>query len=190
MSKIVMGIGINDEFRVSKNSKPSKAYQAWAQMIVKTTNPEASGYVADGVICKDWLTFSKFKEWFDKNHVDGWVMDRGILNPNDNIFSPDHCVFVPRHLSRFARKINSNNMFGLTGVSRITREGAPDVYVSSIRIAGKNVHLGSFSNAIDAHKAYCARRSEVANNYKSLCESIRPGLFDCLIKRVKYMENM
>lgn len=188
MDKIVMGIGINDEFRVSKNSKPSKAYQAWAQMIVKTTNPEASGYVADGVICKDWLTFSKFKAWFEENYVDGWVMDRGIISPEDNMFSPEHCVFVPRYLSRFARKQKINNKCDLHGVTKIEREGVDAVFISGIYVAGKQMHIGSFKTAIDAHKAYINRRMEVAKNYKAICESIRPGLFDCLIKRVKSME--
>ena len=52
-------------------------------------------------VCDEWLTFSKFKEWFDKNYIDGWEIDKDILVKGNKVYSPDTCCFVPREINIF-----------------------------------------------------------------------------------------
>ena len=53
-------------------------------------------------VCEEWLDFANFNEWFNENYytVGNETMDlcRNLLNQDNDEFSPDECVFVPRRI--------------------------------------------------------------------------------------------
>ena len=53
-------------------------------------------------ICEEWLDFANFNEWFGENYytVNNEIMDlcRNLLNQDNDDFSPDECVFIPRRI--------------------------------------------------------------------------------------------
>ncbi|MBU2859359.1 hypothetical protein HF290_02705 [Acidithiobacillus ferrooxidans] len=51
------------------------------------------------------------------------------------------------------RRMQSNNACGLKGVCQRKDN---DKWVATIRVEGRNLHLGTFSTADEAHAAYCA----------------------------------
>lgn len=54
--------------------------------------------------------------------------------------------------------LRSDNQFGMTGVSR-NRRGPP--FRSRIKINGKEIHIGSFHTAKDAHDAYMLAKEKI-----------------------------
>ena len=53
-------------------------------------------------VCEEWLDFANFNEWFGENYytVGDEIMDlcRNLLNQDNNEFSPNECVFIPRRI--------------------------------------------------------------------------------------------
>ena len=50
-------------------------------------------------MCKEWYNFQNFAKWCDKNYVEGWTLDKDLLSPNDKIYSPQTCCFLPNDLN-------------------------------------------------------------------------------------------
>lgn len=50
-------------------------------------------------ISPEWEDFEKFDEWYQKNYVLGWELDKDILVPGNRVYGPDTCLYVPRALN-------------------------------------------------------------------------------------------
>jgi len=77
-------------------------YSRWFLMINRCYNPR---YQADkpsykGVsVCNDWLTFTSFKEWMEKQDWENKELDKDLLFPGNKVYSPNTCVFITRDLN-------------------------------------------------------------------------------------------
>ncbi len=54
------------------------------------------GKYADVKVCEEWLDYQNFAEWaYNVDYFErGWQLDKDLLS-NENIYSPDTCVFLP-----------------------------------------------------------------------------------------------
>jgi hypothetical protein len=143
----------------------------------KTKNPSYN----DVVICDDWIKFSNFKEWFDKNYVDGYEIDKDILVQGNKVYSPDTCCFVPRRINTLLLNKQRTNTSGYIGVNY-----KDNAYVATGFIDNKKKHIGCFKTPEEASAAYIKAKSEyakkVVNEYYDngmISEQIR----DAIIKR-------
>lgn len=54
-------------------------------------------------VCKEWLNFQMFAEWYYKNHyeIEGQriCLDKDILLKGNKIYSADTCIFVPHRIN-------------------------------------------------------------------------------------------
>lgn len=168
----VYNVGINDyNGRICINNKKIKSYQSWKDMLARcysysfhNKNPTYIGCT----VCDDWLYFSKFKEWFDKNYR--WDLDeqgiklnldKDLLSGESKIYSPETCVFLPKKINLFIANIQNNNVSGYTGVCWHKNNKK---WVSRIHdfFTSKNKYVGQFNNIEDARDAYIeARKIEV-----------------------------
>ena len=57
-------------------------------------------------VCDEWVILSNFIPWFNDNYVKGYALDKDIFIPNNNIYSPDTCIFVPQDLNNLLTKKN------------------------------------------------------------------------------------
>lgn len=96
--KLVYGVGINDLYHPDRN-----LYQAWVDMISRCYNEKSVSLhptYSECTVCDDWLTLSKFAEWYYNNHVDGYHLDKDILSGDKKIYSPETCCYVPQELNK------------------------------------------------------------------------------------------
>lgn len=119
-------------------------------------------------VCEDWKTLSKFKEWFDKNYIEGYELDKDILVKRNKVYSPETCCFIPREINGFLTKSNKVRGSFPIGVCFYKPNGK---YKASIAIRGKVKHLGYFETPVEAFEAYKKEKEshvkELASEYFS-----------------------
>ncbi|MGL5904775.1 MAG: hypothetical protein ACRCZO_18975 [Cetobacterium sp.] len=94
---MVCGVGITD-LKVTFGSKKCKAYTVWKSMLgrcYRKTDVRYKTYGGAGVtVHPSWFLFSNFKDWFDKNYVEGFQLDKDFLAVGNKIYSVETCKFV------------------------------------------------------------------------------------------------
>lgn len=166
---MLYGKGINDDGKIWLNGKNIKSYAVWHGMIKRCYDNSNSEWT----VCEEWLYFSNFKKWFDKNYpleLEGAGIkidfDRNLLKKN-NIYSPNTCIFLPKRIRLFISHKNINNTSGYTGVywNKKNKKWCSRICDFNTH---KRINLGYFDDVEDAHKEYSqARRveSEKAKEY-------------------------
>tara|TARA_R110001632_G_scaffold37039_1_gene93693 strand:- start:22 stop:681 length:660 start_codon:yes stop_codon:yes gene_type:complete len=80
-----------------ENGKDSAAYVAWHDMIVRCYSQKKlmnSPTYINCTVCDEWRNFQSFAEWFSKNHIKGFQLDKDIKVSGNKIYKPDACCFV------------------------------------------------------------------------------------------------
>lgn len=154
LSRKVAGVGTNDII----GSIGTKAYKAWANMLGRCyykkcldRKPSYNGCS----VCDDWLMFSNYKKWYDSHHIEGWHCDKDIIVPNNKIYSPETCVYVPPSINAtFAGNTRASKSINglLMGVYKHGNRFRVNYYVN-----GVNAYK-FFSSECEAHHFYCQKR--------------------------------
>jgi hypothetical protein len=98
------------------------------------------------IICNEWQKFSNYKAWFEKNYIEGYVVDKDILcvDREIKIYSPSTCLFIPESINRLI--VTRNNISKSNLPLGISKSG--NGYRTSVRdfetgkrkqISGKNI---------------------------------------------------
>lgn len=94
--KLIKGIGVNDsQYKVTRRDglvlTKCPYYSRWISLINKCAN-------TDFTICDDWLTFSKFRKWMEKQN---WEGDRrlNLTLFRTKHYSPETACFLTRRAS-------------------------------------------------------------------------------------------
>lgn len=176
--KFLYGVGINDaKYQVKKEKiitngdgvKTRKLvwicpyYKVWMNMITRAysdsflkTRPSYLGVT----VCDEWLLFSNFKSWMEKQDWNGNQLDKDLIKHGNKIYSPSTCLFVSKEVNLFMTDRKSKRGKFLIGVNL----HSSNRYQSTIRnpITKKQEHLGLFNLEILAHKAWIERKTEIA----------------------------
>lgn len=79
-----------------QEARTSRAFLTWYSILDRVGKKR---YKNVG-ISEDWLYFSNFKRFFDKNYYDGFVIDKDILSsPGCKMYSAETCCFIPKELN-------------------------------------------------------------------------------------------
>lgn len=187
-NKLVYGVGINDaEYPVK--SGPAKAqsccpfYAAWSGMIERCyskkwliKNPTYAGCS----VHDDWLKFSNFKAWMEKQSWEGNHLDKDILVEGNKIYSPSTCVFVSPLTNTFANDYKNGRGRYLIGADKHAQCNRFRSRCSN-PFTGENEYLGLFSVERDAHKAWKSRKLQHAKLLAAMQTDQRVA--DALIKK-------
>lgn len=143
------------------------SYRKWVSMLCRCYNTKKINKpYKDCTVCNEWHNFSIFKEWFDKNYVDGWELDKDLFSKGNKIYSPDTCCFLPLEINRYLASLKSRNKY-LLGVYF---DKVLNKFESHITINGKNKFLGRFETEDEAYQAYKFEKKKelkrVADKYK------------------------
>lgn len=140
-------------------------------------------------VCDEWLYFSKFKEWFDKNYRYDLEeqgiklhLDKDLLSKDIKTYSPDTCCFIPSEVNLFMTNKKSTNYSGATGVCLDKNKKKWRARIKEFN-TGKNKNLGYFDNIKDAEIAYSIARNNEATKVKKYLKGL--GYEDSLISRIR-----
>lgn len=151
----------------------SESYLRWHDMIHRCYNakfhekhPEYLGCT----VCAEWLNYSNFKVWFDKNKKAGMSLDldKDILFKGNKEYSPSTVAFVPHEINTLFLNNNKNRGDLPIGVNFDKDKGK---YRAHMSFMGRPIKLGTFDNAESAFDRYKEYKEDfikdLAEQYKN-----------------------
>lgn len=188
------GAGINDADYLTTPRSGGKqlmcpAYISWANMIMRAYSPrfhEQCPTYIDVEVCNEWKSFMSFRDWWSKNQVDGWQLDKDLLS-DEKIYSPETCIFVPQWLNKFTTDHRSARGTWPIGVHFHKRVG---MFMAQCRnpILGKNEHIGYYPCPHEAHNAWLLRKLEFVEMTKDKMDSIDVRIYPRAIELLRSMK--
>lgn len=181
------GVGILDaDYPVAGKSGKCPYYYRWMNLLSRCYSPAYlkthPSYVGCH-ICDEWLRFSNFKNWMQKQDWEGKQLDKDILG-DGKLYSPDTCVFVSSALNKFMLSREAGRGSCLLGVSK--ESGS---YVTYIRKNGKSVYLGFSHDELTAHKLWQKEKSEIATAIVLDNPSLPEALKGALLQRAEKLKE-
>lgn len=168
-NKLVYGVGINDaNYHVRPKTDAGFTlcpyYSVWSGMLKRcysdkyqNRRPTYKGCY----VCKEWLSFSNFKSWMEKQDWQGKVLDKDLIVIGNKCYSPETSAFVDRVTNGFPTDCAASR--GDLKIGASIRAGT-NKFVSSIRhpLANKTIRLGEFNSEDEAHNAWKAEKHNFA----------------------------
>ena len=142
---IVCGVGVNDAtYKVSG----CPFYGRWINMMKRCYGPLNPSYIGCSV-CDEWLIFSNFKAWMEKQDWAGKELDKDILVPGNKVYSPETCVFVTAqtNLAVATNQLVRGNL--PLGVSANHNN-----FSAHCKNGRGRIYLGTFDTPEEAHRAW------------------------------------
>lgn len=183
MSDLFYGIGFNSKrkHRAKVNNKHTPAYRTWRSMFQRCycykyhkSKPSYIGCTVDD----SFHDFQDFADWFYNHPYSGagYQLDKDLLVPNNKIYSPTTCSFVPMELNVILTDHAAARGRCSQGVSFNKRTSK---YVASISIDGKPNSLGYFHTEDEAYQAYkTAKEAYVKQKALEWQDRIAPNVFN------------
>lgn len=157
MKKLAYGVGISDGKTSEKvNGKQVfyKSYVCWRNMLTRCYCPkyQSKNKTYHGCsVCKEWLTYSNFKSFYDAYYIEGWCLDKDMYVLGSKVYSPITALFVPQQLNKlFTDRGALRGKFPI-GVSLKSGRGK---YHAQCQVNGKTKHIGDYTTQDAASKAY------------------------------------
>ena len=156
--KNICSVGVNDADYVVKPKIDGKQveciyYKRWKSIVKRTCSDEYKikhpGY-KDVTICDEWLSFMNFRSWMIQQDWQGKEIDKDILSKEQKIYSPETCCFVTQEINTVLSHFSRKGKYP-TGVKLPKTHKK---YTSTIKINGKEKHLGCHATIREAHIAY------------------------------------
>lgn len=178
--KMVYGVGVNDADYVVKKwetigyvdgKRKQKLiwvcpyYRTWTSMLERCYSAKFQDRNPTYVGCSvsdDWLTFSNFKIWMEKQNWEGKQLDKDLLFEENRVYSPKTCVFVARMVNMFTTDRGVARGEWTIGVSWNKATGKFRSSCSN-PFTKKLEYLGLFTTEQEAHQAWLKRKLELAH---------------------------
>ena len=155
-TKSLYGIGFHGEYDTGYKNV-SLAIKTWNQMMVRGYSEaylKNQPTYKNVKVCDEWHCFSTFLEWFKENYIEGFHLDKDLLQIGSEykIYSPNTCLFLDRKMNNFIVIRGNNNKHGVGGIS---------LYSNNFWRAectefntGVKLPLGIFKTKEEARKSY------------------------------------
>lgn len=165
----VAGVGINDaEYKVANRVNGRLVlcpiYAVWSGMIRRCYDTKSHKRRPNYSMCsvsEEWLTFSKFKSWMEKQDCEGKHLDKDILIVGNKVYSADACVFVDAMTNGFILERGNDRGEWPIGVHWCSDEKTFKAQCNN-PFTKKRECVGRFSCPNIAHKAWRKRKHELA----------------------------
>ena len=173
-NKKLYGVGVNDADYVTQTNKEVNGkriqvwmcpiYRTWTSMLARCYSEKLHARLPtykDCTVCDEWLIFSNFKTWMEKQDWEGKHLDKDVLIEGNRIYSTNTCIFIDEKINNFV--INHANSRGeyMLGVCWDKRNNK--FYVQCRNpFTIKQEFVGRFTDELEAHLAWKARKHELA----------------------------
>lgn len=151
-----IGVGVHV---ASKSKIQSKAYKSWVRMLERCysdfykNNRET---YKNCIVTAEWHNFQNFCEWFLKNYIDGFQLDKDLSFLGNEIYSKETCFFVPGWLNNIMSRCTMRGVNKQLGSTKRQYR-----HVSQISVNGKNLTIGSYRDAVSARRAYLLKKADL-----------------------------
>lgn len=173
MTRLVQGVGVNDaDYPVRPRLSGESFcpfYKRWSDMLKRcysVKSKETRPTYSECTVCDEWLTFSNFKAWMEKQDWEGKQLDKDILVEGNTVYSPESCIFVPMKVNNFFKGLKTNAVYF-------------DVDRNKYRVSVNNVYVGRYDTEEKALLAYSeAKRLKIIELAYEFENPIRKILLD------------
>lgn len=178
---LVYGVGINDAdyavtewetvevdgVRKKKMVWYCPYHRTWSDMLKRcyseSYQKRKSTYKGCSV-CEEWLTFSNFRAWMEKQDWKGKELDKDFIVEGNKVYSPETCVFISGMLNKFFLSSGASRGEWMIGVYWNKGVGKFQSLCSN-PFLNKQECLGYFDNELDAHLAWKEKKHQLAQRY-------------------------
>ena len=182
MQPIMCGIGYRGSEVVDCQSE---SYLKWHDMMNRCYNEkflEKNPQYRGCAVCEEWLNYSNFKVWYDKNKVPGLSLDldKDILFKGNKVYSPETVAFVPHVINTLFVNCKESRGDLPVGVYFDKDRGK---YRAEMMFLGRPIKLGDFDTAESAFARYKEYKEDfikdMAEQYK---DRIAQKVYDAMMK--------
>lgn len=183
----------------NKNNQDYKVYATWCAMYVRCysnvkqkTRPTYIGTT----VCDEWIYYSNFKKWYLNNYIEGYDLDKDIIDGTSKIYSPKTCAFVPNIINSCI--IDGNASSSRTYPIGVHYRSKPsdmineftNPYQARLCKYKKRVSCGCFSTPEEAHRAWqIAKRDYLLELMSMYCNDVVPEVIQGLQRRVDILND-
>ena len=186
------GVGVNDAHYATQPSVNGirlldPAYSAWVNMLARSYDPkfhEKQPTYSDVTVCKEWHSFSAFREWWLGNYRDGFQCDKDILVVGNKEYGPDVCIYVPRWLNNLTTDNGAGRGDLPIGVC-LRKETGKYQSTCNNPITGKLHTIGYFTAPEAAHQAWRQYKLELADQLKPEMDAIDQRIYPNVVTIIK-----
>ena len=190
MKKYKIGFNSEGKFKTKIDKKETREYSIWRSILRRCYSKEYHDKYPTYIGCsidKTWLDFQIFAEWYEKNYITDYLIDKDILFKGNKIYGPDTCCFVPLDISNLLIKRDNKRNDTLIGVSFNNQKQDINKYSSQISICGNIKHLVFFPDEISAFEVYKITKEkhikDIANKWKNeIPENVYLSLYNYIIE--------
>ncbi len=186
---LVCGAGTNNSLFITGGTGwRCSFYNAWSSMLERIYSPKKlDRYPSyEGVkICPEWLKFSSFVQWMAKEDWGGLQLDKDIRVMGSKKYSPETAAFVSREVNNSIISRAGDRGLDPLGVSFNKSKGK--YRANCCNGAGKNIHLGYFTCAHEAHKAWQAYKADYLGRLAE--RQVNPRVAEGLMLRVTQLNR-
>ncbi len=184
MKKLVYGVGVSEagmfarSFRVNGKKVRTKEYQLWHNMLKRCYSEGHQQYRQTYTGCsvsEGFKNFQHFAEWCQTQigfGLDGYHLDKDILQRGNKVYSEDTCVFVLHNINSLLIKRDALRGNYPIGVS--WKHSKQKYRAQCNDGTGNQVHLGLFTTPEAAFEAYKpfkeALIKRIATEYKDILD--------------------
>lgn len=168
-----IGFGVH---KTTIKNKATKSYITWKNMMYRCYGGKRLKMFPSYLncfVCEEWHNFQNFAEWYSENYIEGFHMDKDLLFKNNNVYSPNTCVFIPQEINKLFTKTDSKRGDLPIGVYFYKKESK---FKAQLCIGLKvRKFLGHFENCEDAFLEYKKHKEilikQTAEKYKAVIEN-------------------
>lgn len=192
---MIYGWGINDvPGDAARNGPNKKIYATWQDMIRRCHSPkyhaDRPSYIGT-VVCDEWKYYSNFKKWFLDNYVEGYDLDKDIIDGKSKIYGPHTCAFIPNTINTCIIDPSDDGKTLPIGVRFLNDDkNRTKPYAANIKKCKKRIPLGVYSTPEAAHRAWQRAKKEyiieLSEQYKN---NVPPAVIDGLLRRASILED-
>lgn len=186
MTGLVYGVGTNSKgrYRANINGKSTAPYQTWKNMLMRAYSQKYQDNFPTYIGCSvdsEWHEFQAFAEWHCNHEYRdmGYHLDKDILVPNNKVYSPDTCCFVPTQINSL---LLSNPKIRGKYKQGVCFDKARSKFMASMKVDGRFKNLGRFDCPQEAHQVYkIAKEAYVKEKALEWQDRIANNVFEALM---------
>lgn len=171
-NRLLYGVGINDVERHVWTKVDGKRvccpfYSVWQGMLMRCyaaqLHVKRPSYIGCEVV-EPWKRLTVFEQWMQTQDWKGRHLDKDILFPENKIYGPDTCIFVPAGLNSFLLDSAANRGEYPIGVYWDKDNNRYKAQCNN-PFTGKQETLGRFNDPNEAYLVWKAKKYEHALTY-------------------------